>query len=180
MKKAVFLTLIFSLLLEAIFSMSGCRLMWEEDKRRILNAYTSENSGYKFYTFKAEVRSIRTVEWGNENEKFFEFDVDYDYFQQAYGDDDHTFLNGQKRWEGDYSYFNHFEFRITPGSTYQLLCENGGYYLLQEGTEVIITANSFYGYAGWLFPILSLEIDGTVYLDFETGLEDYLNFINAD
>ena len=117
--------------------MSGCFLIWEEDRKHILDAYNFENSFYRYYTFKAKVRSIR-------DEKFFEFDVDYDYFQQAYGDDDYTYPSGRTRWESAYSNFNFFEFEIFPSSTYQLLCENGGYDLLQEGTEVTITANSYY------------------------------------
>ena len=176
MRKAILPTLILSVILAVIFSISGCTLILEEDKRKVLDAYTSENNYSKFYTFKAEVRSIRVYE----DQDFFEFDVDYDYFQQAYGDDDYIYPGsaGRIRWESRYSAFNAFEFIIIP-SSYRFLCENGGYDLLQEGTSVIITANSYEGWIHWRFPILSLEIDGTVYLDFETGLENYLNYVKA-
>ena len=175
MKKAIFPYLILSLLLVVIFSMCACSLILEEDQKRVLYNYTSEDSYSKFYTFKAEIRSIRYV---NENEKYFEFDVDYDYFKQAYSYDDYTYLDGEKRWEGSYSTFNKEEFEIIP-SSYRLLYENGGYDLLQEGTAVIISANNYEGWLNWRYPIISLEIDGTVYLDYETGLENYLNYVKA-
>lgn len=175
MKKTIVPTVILSITLAFIFAMSGCALILEEDKRQVLNAYTSEDSLFKYYTFKAKVRSVN--DYGGH--KCFELDVDYDYFEQAYGDDDYTYLDGEKRWEGAYSLFDKYEHEIVPSNTERLLIENGGYDLLQEGTEAIITVNSFYGWRGWRYPILSLEIDGTVYLDYETGLENYLNYVKA-
>ena len=171
MKKTILSTLIVCLILSLIFAMSGCELVYALNSKQILEAYTSED--FKYYTFKAQVRSVNNYD----DHKWFEFDVDYDYFQQAYGDDDYTYLDGEKRWEGAYSLFDEYEFEIASSNTERLLIENGGYDLLQEGTEAIITANSFYGWMGWRFPILSLEIDGTVYLDYETGLEDYLTYL---
>lgn len=107
MKKAILPSLILSLILTVILS-SGCTLITALDKLDVLHAYTSENSSYKFYTFKAEIRSIRYVNVHYENESYFEFEVDHDYFQQAYGEDDDTYSDGKTRWEGDYSYFNEF------------------------------------------------------------------------
>lgn len=180
MKKAILPTLILSLLLALIFVMSGCTLISEEDKKRVLDAYTSEDTSCKFYTFKAKVRSISYINAHYENEKYYAFNVDYEYFQQAYGDDDYIYPGqaGRIRWESRYSSFNARKFKIVP-SSYRLLCENGGYDLLQEGTEVIITANNYEGWLEWIYPILSLEIDGITYLDYETGLENYLNYVKA-
>ena len=168
----VFISIIIALI-------SGCKFVVEHDKKIVLNAYTSENAYEKYYTFKAKVKSIRNLQNPDyENEKYFSFDVDYEYFEQLYGDDEYATLDGRKRWEVSYTYFNSFEFMIIP-SNYRILAENGGYDLLQEGIEVIISANSYYAWSGWEYPILSLTIDETTYLNFETGLENYINYVKA-
>lgn len=178
MKKAVLSTLILSLILAIIFS-SGCALITMSNINQVLDGYACKDGRYQYYTFKADLRSSRYLTHPEyKDEKYFEFEVDYDYFKQAYSYDDHTYLDGTKRWEGAYSTFNREEFEIIP-SSYRLLCENGGYDLLQEGTTVIITVNSFSWVPSWQYPILSLEIDGTVYLDYETGLQNYLNYVKA-
>ena len=178
--KRLTITVLFLLtIILAISLLGGCKFITEHDKRQVLDAYTSENSKAKYYTFKAEVKSERDAGSPEyENEKYFKFNVDYDYFQQHYGDDDYTYLDGIKRWEARYSSFNDYEFEIIP-SSFRLLKENGGYDLLQKGTTVIISANSYEGWARWKYPILSLEIDGITYLDFDTGLENYLNYVKA-
>ena len=179
MKKAVISTLIIGLLLSVIFLMSSCTLITTSNIIQVLDGYNCKDGRFQYYTFKADVRSSRYLTNPEyENEKYFEFEVDYEYFQQAYSYDDYTYLDGTKRWEGAYSTFNREEFEIIP-SSYRLLCENGGYNLLKEGTTVIITVNSFSWTPSWQYPILSLEIDGTVYLDYETGLENYLNYVKA-
>ena len=63
-----------------------------------------------------------------------------------------------------------------------MLCfnlKNSGYDLLVEGAVVTLSANNYYGWAGWRFPILSLQINETTYLDFETGKENFLNYVRA-
>lgn len=150
---------------------SGCNFIYEQDKKDIFNAYTAEDSLYINYTFKAEIKSIR-------NETIFFVKVDLEYFEQQYGDDEYATADGSKRWESAYSSFNHYAFELIP-SSYRILVENGGYDLLTEGAEVTISANDYYGWAGWKFPILSLSIGENTYLDFDTGLENYLNYVNA-
>ncbi len=159
-------------------SFSGCYFVKQNDKKNIINAYTSSESLCRYYTFKATLRNIREVSSNDYNNKFFEFNVDYDYFEKQYSDDDYKTADGVKRWESSYSEFNHYEFWVDP-SNYHVLVQNGSYDLLVEGVEVIISANNYYGYAGWRYPILSLMIDGVNYLNFETGKENYLNYVKA-
>lgn len=161
-----------------MFLFSGCYFIKQNDKRNILKAYTSAESLCRYYTFKATLSSIREVSSDNGNDKFFKFDVDYDYFEKQYSYDTYATTDGVKRWESSYSAFNHYEFWVDPNN-YQILGLNGGYDLLIEGAEFTISANNYYGYAGWRYPILSLTIGETTYLDFETGKENYLNYVKA-
>lgn len=172
------LILILTALIIGIVSVSSCMLIKENDKNNILNAYTAENSAFSYYTFKATVKSIRKISSDDGNNKCFEFDVDYDYFAEQYSDDNYTFLDGTKRWEGAYDQFNRYEFWVDPAN-YSILAQNNGYDLLVEGAAVTISANIYYGWAGWRFPILGLKIYETTYLDFETGKENYLSYVRA-
>ena len=177
-RRGIVLLLICLILLMGI-SFSGCKIIINQDMENVLNAYTSDDSYYRFYTFKAKVREFRNLNQPRyENERYFTFEVDYEYFKEAYGDDEFATSDGNKRWEASYRAFNKREFDITP-SNYRILAENGGYELLVEGKEVIISANNYFGWNGWEYPILSLSIDGTTYLDFEIGKENYLNYVRA-
>lgn len=171
------LIIFFSLIL-AVVSLSGCSLIKENDKNNILNAYASENSLFPYYTFKATVKSVREVSSADGNNKFFKFDVDYDYFEEQFSGDEYTYADGGKRWENSYLGFNTYTFWVDPAN-YLVLSKNGGYDLLSEGTEVLISANNYYGYSGWRYPILSLTVGETIYLEFETGKENYINYVRS-
>lgn len=168
--------LIIPLICSILFS--GCYFIKQNDKTKILEAYTSEESTYRYYTFKAIVRSIKETSSENENNRFFEFDVDYNYFKTQYCIDSYETADGVKRWESAYSAFNHYTFWVDP-SNFQVLLKNGGYDLLIEGADVLISANNYYGYNGWRYPILSLTIGEKIYLDFETGKANYLNYVKS-
>ena len=179
-KKAIILFMIVYISILIVSLISGCEFFIEQDKKRVLRAYTDAESYEKYryekyYTFKAVIKDM--IVYSDPDNKIFSLEVDYDYFEQLYGDDG-TVLDGRKIWETDYEYFNSFRFMIVP-SNIRILVENGGYDLLQEGTEVTITANSYYAWSGWEYPILSLTIDETTYLDFDTGLENFLAYVNA-
>lgn len=177
--KNVFLVPVICLIVLATIVMPSCQFIKNNDIKNILSAYTAEDSIYKYYSFKADVRECRYLNAPRyENECYFSLEVDYDYFKEKHGDNDFLTLDGEKRWENVYSSFNKYEFQFIP-SNYKLLKENGGYDLLEEGVEVIITANDYYGWAGWEYPILSLEINGTTFLEFETGKDNYLNYVRA-
>lgn len=177
-RRIVILISIYSSLLIGV-SFGGCKFITTHDAENVLNAYTSVNSNYKYYTFKAKVKEFRYLNVSRyDNERYFSFDVDYEYFKEKYGDDEFATLDGVKRWEASYHAFNKREFDIIPNN-YRVLAENGGYDLLVEGKEVIISANNYYGWNGWEYPILSLEIDGTSYLDFEIGKNNFLKYVRA-
>lgn len=178
-KRISLVVVILCLSVVLVYSVYGCQLIKKHDAKQVLKAYTSEESRFQYYTFKAKVRGIREVaphEYQNRN--YYEFEVDKDYFEQQYSNDEYVFKDGTKRWEGAYAGFNKHEFMIIS-SSFNILSENGGIDLLVEGAEVIISANNYFGWDGWKYPILSLTVENVTYLDFETGKENYLNFVRA-
>lgn len=161
-------------------TLSGCLLgvSNETDKRNILFEYTNPGINSDFYTFKAEIREIYIFREENENDRLYYFNVDKEDFESQYGNDEIILDNGVKSWERVYAYFCGCAFYFTD-SNYSIVKNGGGSEFLKEGNTVTITANSYDGIIGLDYPILSLKIDGTVYLDFETGLENYLAYVCA-
>lgn len=180
-KKVIILFIIAYFSIFIVSLLGGCEFFIEQDKKRVLRAYTDADSYEKYryekyYSFKAVIKNMRVnLESGD---KIFSLEVDYNYFEQLYGDDESATLDGKKIWESSYTNFNSFEFMLVP-SNKRILLENGGYDLLQEDTEVIISANSYYAWVGWKYPILSLTIGETTYLDFDAGLENFLDYVKA-
>lgn len=168
--KKSFKWIIFLLTIFAVMLMSGCALITEHDKWLVLRAYSKGVE--PFLTFKAKIREYY--------DNFYDdgvcyFDVDYDYFEEQY-------IKLDSSLAGEYNAFNKRSFGLVPSSL-RLLKENGGYELLKAGEEVgnemLVTTNTYYGWNGFTYPVLGLIIDDITYLDFDTGLENYLNYVRA-
>ena len=161
-------------------ALSGCRLFYP-DKNKLLDAYTSEDSFYQYYTFKATIRSVRQSPTSDLGwDQLYKFDVDFEYFEQQFGDDDATYDDGAKRWEIAYREFGTEEFKFTP-ENYQIVAERGGFEVFKEGVEVMITSNDYSQWRSrWTYPILGLSVGDTTYLDFETGKDNYLSYVREN
>ena len=180
MKKRIYrmLVSVFCCML-GLCAFSSCRLFYA-DRNKLLDAYTSEDSFYQYYTFKATIKSVRQSPTSDAGwDRFYKFEVDHEYFEEQFGHDEATYEGGAKRWERAFKEFGAWEFNFTP-ENYEIVSKNGGFELLEEGAEVMITSNDYSQWHPWKFPILGLSIGDTTYLEFETGKENFLDYVREN
>ncbi len=157
--------------LAVLCGFSGCmKLKWEE-------AYDNFNDETdKYQRIKGVINSIKSYDVES-NSYVFKLTVDAEDYELNYKTDD-CYPDGSAKWETYLRYYNTFEFRLVPENGI-IVNENGFFDNVCEGDEVFITTHTYYGWTGWKFPVLSLQVGDKVYLEFETGQENWLNYMEA-
>ena len=171
----IILTIILMLALCFTISLGGCKLLMKDSWKRAYGHFINEPQGYQ--RIKVIIDDIES----DEKEPYrylFDITVDAEDYEMNYKTDE-TYANGSVKWIGYLNYYNSFRFNITP-SNGKIAYDNGFFDDVQVGTEVIIDTHYYYGWTGWTFPIMSLQVGDKVYLDYETGKENWLNYIRAN
>ncbi len=58
------------------------------------------------------------------------------------------------------------------------MLENNGFFNdISEGTVITFTVNEFIGWDGWAYPVFAIAIGEKVYLDFDTGYKNILDYL---
>ena len=60
---------------------------------------------------------------------------------------------------------------------YKIIISAGFEDILTEDTVVKIYTHPYSGWHGWTYPVVGIEVGDTVFLDFETGKQNWLNYL---
>lgn len=129
---------------------------WE--RKKLYNYYSVDSN---YVTVKGKIVKDK---WADET--FFSVQIDVEAYRDKYDE-----------WRmGNYVDRPYFEIR---GWSIEVLEENGFFDVMEEKEFEVIT--SFYiWWDGWNFPIVGIRSEETIYLDYETGKENLLNWIQND
>lgn len=74
------------------------------------------------------------------------------------------------------SYYKSHRFIIVKENRIRLE-ENGFFEAADKNAVITIKTHPYICWDGWSFPVVSVEMEGVCYLDFETGKENWLNYL---
>lgn len=63
------------------------------------------------------------------------------------------------------------------GETYQMLVDSDFFDVVTEGAVITIYSHPYIAWDGWDYPLLGVSIGDKVYVDFETGKQNWLDWL---
>lgn len=131
--------------------------------------------------------------WKLINEKYLEYENDYEYFyatvtstkeyngenlwRLSVDSEDYLERYKDKKWVNQQlTYYNSGVFRVIEASNNELI-RNEFYEALNDNTVITIYTHPYIAWNGWDFPIVGIKIKDKTYLEFEIGKENWLNYI---
>lgn len=169
--KKIQLSIIVSSLLALMFVLIGCSSCMRAEWKKVYDAYMSDPEGYQ--TIKAFIRfNMDNVD----TTMNCRLEVDAEDYEEHYKTDECFLLDSTEKWRATLQHYNK-EIFVCIEINLKILKENGFFDAVEENTVVTIQTHRYYGWIGWHFPILGVEIGDKTYLDFETGKNNWLNYM---
>ena len=171
--KNIKLSIILGNLFVALFLFSGCSSCMRADWQEVYNQYISDPNGYQTIKAKiiSDIRNDSTI-------LYLKLAVDETDYEEHYKNDDCFLVTGTEKWRADLEYYNK-EYFICIETNLAILNSSGFFDAVDGNTVVTIITHKYLGWIGWDFPVLSVQIGNEVYLDFETGKENWLKYMQA-
>lgn len=152
--------LLLSLILVAAFS--GCQGSW----KKLYTYYVKDSTE----TINAQIKSIE-----NDNGAYWlRLTVDADDYKNRYGTEEKS-EDGLYKWMHYVKFYNENRFFVCEENG-KILEENGFFENIVEDTLITLTMHTYFGSIRY-FIIYSVQIEDKIYLDYETGKENWLNYI---
>ena len=152
------LSLVFFFVLVIVFLFSGCTACAKRGWQEAYDAYTNEKykDRYIYLNNNAIIEDFDKF-INCKNEVFYVMIEEKDYPE----------IYGKYREQGYYF----------VAESIEILNDTGFYDDINENTVITFTVNNFIGWTGWCYPVFAVSIGEKTYLDFETGKENVLNYI---
>lgn len=165
MKKSIKLFLVLSTTIIMV-SLSGCKAIDSYEWQQVYDVYSQEEGKCVFQSFKATITNLDVL---NDNKRSeFKLVIDEEDYLERYKENTHA-----KATLGEYKSQGYY---FVDESIIKLK-EVGFFENINEDTLITFTVNNYVGWDGWNYPIFSVKIGDNVYLDFETGYENVLNYV---
>ena len=141
--------------------------MFHVDYGKMYNFY-STTDGYEY--FDITVSKVKMYE----DHAYIDIDsIDTDDYHSRYAD------KYKRDVRTNFPYFFYRTSIQITGKTFDTLLESGFFDKVQEGTVLTIYSHPEYWWNGWDYPLIAVSIGDEVYLDFETGKQNWLDWLKC-
>ncbi len=147
-----------------LFSFSGCTACARQQWQQVYDSYTNDKYKDKFVYQSFNVTIENFDQFINYKDRVF---------SALISEEDYLALYGQ---EAPAEVYRRDEYYFVAESI-AILNETGFYDDINENTIITFTVNDYIGWDGWRYPVFAVAIDGKTYLDFDTGKENVLNYV---
>lgn len=156
--KSVKLFAIIVFIFTVLFSLSGCKACARTQWKQVYDAYTNKTERFVFQTFNATI----TQETFAEIKTRFQVKID---------------PAGCSEEDKEYYELYYRPTLYFVNESIIILEESGFFDDINEDTVITFTTNDYIGWDGWYYPIFGVKVNDKVYLDFETGYDNVLNYV---
>lgn len=164
--KRIKFSVIIGIFVVILLSFSGCKACACYEWQQVYDVYSQEEGKFTYQCFNVNI----TQETFSKMKTGFEIIINSEDYLEKY----QNYPNVQASinvYQSQWFYF--------VDESIVILEETGFFNDIKEDTEITITVNNYIGWDGWGYPIFAVAINDKTYLDFKTGHENVLNYIQG-
>lgn len=156
------------LIVVALFSFGGCKTFARTEWQQVYDAYTNEKDRFVYHSLNATI--IDFNEFTANRVSYFKLAIDEEDFLERYKDD--------SKVGPTLGTYKTLSFYFVEKSIEYL--EQAGFFIdISENTVISFIVNDYIGWDGWQCPIFGVKVNDKIYLDFETGYKNVIDYVQT-